>query len=784
MKPRLRSARLPLSLSLPLLTGSLLFALSAQAEDKVLLDLPSSRLDQALNALARQSSVQILFASDIAQERTTPALKGSFTPQEALARLLDNSGLQTRVKDERTFVIVPAAAAPAPAAKPAEVSYIAPMVIKGDVLGSASDPQVLTYAGSRTVVGADSLDKASVRGVDDALQRVPGVKIFDETGTGALPQIAVRGLYESRSGRIQALSDGIPLALAPYGQTGLSLFPVTMATVDRIDIVRGGAAVQYGPNNVGGVINFISKPIPREWENTLQERTTFNAGGRQLWDTYFGTGGYLTDNFGLQLDLNTISGEAGREHSDTDIQNYRLRGQWNIDDDRELSFGVQHYEADMDLAGALSVKDYRDDPRQSTRPLDHFDGNTDRVWGTYTQRLGAIGPFDSVEFSWTNFAHDSYRNFIVGLPFTPDGTATSRQDGPRDFKVWGSEPRLSLSIDGDSLSQTWLVGARYVAEDIDYKVDRQSVATGKTTPFRDWQFNDEARAFYLSNAIGLFNNRLTITPGVRYENAQMDYKDGITGFRHDNKSEEWLPGLTVGYQATDDWYVYANAQKSLRPPQVTQIVKEGDVGAELAWNYETGVRYTPWKGLRVDLGVYRIDFDDQIVYDATTDRFVNLGSTRHQGIESEIFWTPGALPDLDLHASYAYLDAKQRNGTFKGNEVPFSSRNQFSVDGRYHFAERWTYSLDGLYVSSAYTDAANSGAEDASASVGRLPAYWVWNTAIERQFPLQDKTVLTASAGISNLFNREYYFRGIDTSPWGRQPAPERSLTLGLNYRF
>ncbi|WP_017903913.1 TonB-dependent siderophore receptor [Pseudomonas asplenii] len=780
MKPLLRSARLPLSL----LASSLLFALSAHAQDKVELDLPGSRLDQALNALARQSSVQILFASDIAQGRTTQPLKGSFTPQQALERLLDNSGLQPQVKDERTFVIVPAGTPRAAAGKPTETAYIAPMVIKGDVLGSASDPEVLTYAGSRTVVGSDNLNKASVRGVDDALQRVPGVKIFDETGTGALPQIAVRGLYESRSGRLQALSDGVPLALAPYGQTGLSLFPVTMATVDRIDIVRGGAAVQYGPNNVGGVINFISKPIPREWENTLQERTTFNAGGRRLWDTYFGTGGYLTDNFGLQLDLNTISGEAGRQHSDTDIQNYRLRGQWNIDDDRELSFGVQHYEADMDLAGALSVKDYRDDPRQSTRPLDHFDGNTDRVWGTYTQRLGAIGPFDSVEFSWTHFAHDSYRNFIVGLPFTPDGIAATRQDGPRNFKVWGTEPRLSMSIDGDDVSQTWLVGARYVNEDIDYKVNRQSVATGRTTPFRDWQFNDEAKAFYLSNAIGLFNNRLTITPGVRYEDAQMDYKDGLSSLGHDNESKEWLPGLTVGWQASDDWYIYANAQKSLRPPQVTQIVKEGDVGAELAWNYETGVRYTPWQGLRVDFGVYRIDFDDQIVYDATSDRYVNLGSTRHQGIESEIFWTPGALPDLDLHASHAYLDARQRNGNFKGNEVPFSSRNQFSVDGRYHFAERWTYSLDGLYVSSAYTDAANSGAEDATASVGRLPSYWVWNTAIERQFPLHDKTVLTASAGISNLFNREYYFRGIDTSPWGRQPAPERSLTLGLNYRF
>ncbi|MGS0736680.1 TonB-dependent receptor family protein [Pseudomonas sp. GG8] len=666
---------------------------------------------------------------------------------------------------------------------PADYS-LAPMVIKGDVLGTASDPEVRTYSGSRSVIDAADLRKGSVRGIDDALQRVPGVKIFDETGTGALPQISVRGLYESRSGRIQALSDGIPLALAPYGQTGLSLFPMTLATIDRVDIVRGGAAVQYGPNNVGGVINFISAPIPHEMQTTIQERTTFAAGGRQLFDTYLGTGGYLTDNFGLQLDVNTIQGEYGREHSDTDIQNYRLRGQWNIDDDRSLSFGVQHYTADMDLAGALSVKDYKDDPRQSTRPLDRFEGDTDRVWGTYTQQLGAMGPFDSVEFSWTNFAHKSYRNFVVGLPFTPDGTAVTQQDGPRDFKVWGSEPRLSMSIDGDKVGQTWVLGARYVKEDIDYRVDREALGTGVTSVFRDWHFNDEAKAAYLSNAISLFDRRLTITPGIRYENARMDYSDGITGFQHSNLAEEWLPGLTVGFQANDDWFVYANAQRSLRPPQITQIVKEGDVGAEIAWNYETGVRYTPWQGLRVDVGLYRIDFDNQIEYNATTDRYVNLGSTRHQGIETELFWTPSVTPNLDLHVSYAYLDAKQRAGDFKDNEVPFASRHQFNAEGRYHFAQHWTYSLDGLYVSSAYTDAANSGAENASASVGRLPAYWVFNTALEREFKLDDKSVLTTSVGISNLLNREYYFRGIDTSPWGRQPAPERALTLGANYRF
>ncbi len=211
-----------------------------------------------------------------------------------------------------------------------------------------------------------------------------------------------------------------------------------------------------------------------------------------------------------------------------------------------------------------------------------------------------------------------------------------------------------MSIDGDTVGQTWLLGARYVSEDVDYRVDRQSLATGNTSVFRDWQFDNDAKAFYLSNAISLLDRRLTITPGVRYENATMDYSDAVTGFKRTNKAKEWLPGLTIGYQATDEWFVYANAQRSLRPPQVTQIVKEGAVDSEIAWNYETGVRYTPRENLRVDFGLYRIDFDDQIEYNASTDRFVNLGSTRHQGFETEVFWSPEAIRGLELHAGYAF----------------------------------------------------------------------------------------------------------------------------------
>lgn len=89
-------------------------------------------------------------------------------------------------------------------------------------------------------------------------------------------------MQDSRSGYVQMLLDGIPLALAPYGQTGLSFFPVTFQTIDRIDIVRGGAAVHMDQIMLGGVINLISNPIPLKWTSHLSERTTFYSHGNNL----------------------------------------------------------------------------------------------------------------------------------------------------------------------------------------------------------------------------------------------------------------------------------------------------------------------------------------------------------------------------------------------------------------------------------------------------------------------------------------------------------------------
>ncbi|EVU12873.1 tonB-dependent siderophore receptor family protein [Vibrio parahaemolyticus V-223/04] len=246
---------------------------------------------------------------------------------------------------------------------------------------------------------------------------------------------------------------------------------------------------------------------------------------------------------------------------------------------------------------------------------------------------------------------------------------------------------------------------------------------------------------------------------------------------------EWLPGLTVAYNVTDQWVTYANAQKSLRAPQIAYIRGLGEEGSELAWNYEVGARYTQ-DATSFNAALYRIDFEDQLQWQSSTQTFDNIGKTLHQGLELSARYVPEVLPALSLGASYNYLDATlEEEGANKGNQLPYTSKHQLGWDATYAFYGMDT-TLSGFYFSDSYTDNANTSAEDATGATGKVPSYMVWNFNLGTDLYKDDKGKLRMNVAVNNLFDEEYYFRGIDTSPVGRYPAPGRSYTLDLNYQF
>lgn len=652
-----------------------------------------------------------------------------------------------------------------------ETATLPTVTVTTDWLGTPTPDTARKHPGARNVLDEKALTESSARSLEDALRQVPGVTVTDESGTGILPNIGVRGLNPLRSEQVLLLQDGIPMTLAPYGQTGASLFPLTLQAVEAVDVARGGVAVHYGPNNVGGVVNFITKRIPAKPSVTAREAVTVSRTGRVLTDSYVRAGGYLNDRFGLQLQANVIDGKGERAHSDTSVQNLMLDAEWFPTERSELRAGLQRYVTRNELPGALTPRAYAQDRTQSTRPLDRFDGDTTRAHLTYKQEFG-----NGTEFTWKNFGHRSTRVFEFGNATNADTPSTLRQTSPRDFVVYGTEPSLSVSI-GGAVPQKIMVGARYMREEVDYKVDSRNLASGAYSVTRDWRFENDAYAAYVSDTFSLLDGKLKVTPGVRHEDVRLFYRNNATRAENRDTTKDWLPGLDIGYQATPGIFVFANAHRSLRPVQFTQITFGGDLAAERAKNYEAGVRWAASPSLDLSATAFRFSFDNKLEFVNATTGFRNLGQARHQGAELEARWRPQAVRGLELSGAYTHVDTEQLSGAFRGKELPYAPRHQLALASTYRDGG-WTWGLNGHYQSAMFSDGANTEVENATGSVGRIPSYWLWNSHVGYAFTWSG-TNMKAGLGINNLFNRDYYFRGVDYSQ-GRMPQPGRAVMATL----
>ena len=289
--------------------------------------------------------------------------------------------------------------------------------VTADWLGPPTEESERTYSGARTVVEEEEFQETGALNLEDALRPVPGVTVLDETGTGILPNIGVRGLNPLRSERLQILLDGYPIAIGPYSNVGVSLFPVTLPSLEVVDIVRGGASVHYGPNNVGGVVNFVTKPIPAETSQTLRERVTIaEETGNVFTDTYYRVGGRATDKLDLQFQANVQRGDGFRDHSDTEVDNLILDARYYLNDQHELASQLQYYRVDAELPGALTPQAYEQDRTQSQRPYDGYEADMSRATFTWTYT-----PTDNMEFQWRNFVHDADRTFFFGQNLSGTG---------------------------------------------------------------------------------------------------------------------------------------------------------------------------------------------------------------------------------------------------------------------------------------------------------------------------------------------------------------------------
>lgn len=128
---------------------------------------------------------------------------------------------------------------------PANGSTLNAVTVVGNWLEAPNEEKVLEHPGARTIVDREAIKETGANNVRDVLRRIPGVQVQDSNGTGGSDislNVGVRGLTSRLSPRSTILMDGVPLAVAPYGQPQLSMAPLSLGNLEATAPPDHGAA--------------------------------------------------------------------------------------------------------------------------------------------------------------------------------------------------------------------------------------------------------------------------------------------------------------------------------------------------------------------------------------------------------------------------------------------------------------------------------------------------------------------------------------------------------------
>jgi outer membrane receptor protein involved in Fe transport len=237
----------------------------------------------------------------------------------------------------------------------------------------------------------------------------------------------------------------------------------------------------------------------------------------------------------------------------------------------------------------------------------------------------------------------------------------------------------------------------------------------------------------------------------------------------------------INYTFYKQSYIYFSCSRSFRYPLLDELYSfytntlDTDIGPQSSHNYEIGIRYFFTHDIYAHLNLFRIDTDNEIVYNPELYVNQNLdGKTRRDGIEISLFAKP--LDWLTLKGGYTYLDAEIKKGMFKGSDIPNVPTHKVDVDVLTHLGKGFTITLNGVYVGE------RPFISDFSNEYGKQDSYIVLNSKIQYQWKS-----LTAFLDINNLTNNEYSEYGvIGGYPLERAyyPSPKINFLAGLSMAF
>ena len=646
------------------------------------------------------------------------------------------------------------------------------------------------------------------------LAKVPGIHVWESDPSGIQIGIAARGLSPNRSWEFNVRQNGYDIAADPFGYPEAYYNPQLQA-VQRIEIVRGQGALQYGPQ-FGGLVNYILKN-GSEINKPFEFETQQAMGSNGLINSFNAIGG-KKGNIHYYAFFDQKNGEGWRQNS----QFYTKSGfgtiTYAITDRLSISTEIMQSHIRSQQPGGLTDDQIKKEAQQSFRSRNWFDIkwttpaitiqyeiNDHSLWNT--KIFGTIGDRNSVGFlqpittkDSINAATNQFNNRIVN------------ED---QYRNYGIESRIITDYYIRKMKHTVSGGIRL------YTGTTNRLADGKGTTGsnydisvmglypRDVSFESNNTAGYIENIFRL-SDKLYFIPGIRYEWLEGSaagrngilLSGGAINLQPITRSRSFLlGGIGSEYHLTSSTELYANYSQAYRPiqfanlqaPPTTDIV-DPDLKDARGYNFDIGYRGKVKNYLQFDVSGYYLQYNNRvgvITTTATNYRLItNVGASSSKGIESYIEFNPlrafsnSVHTDLILFSSYAFTDARysgdHKDANTKGKKVENAPQTIFRGGMSYSY-KGFLCTTQLSFVGASFSDANNTYTASNNGNTGLIPSYTITDITASYKFSAR----LNFRAGINNLLDKRYFTRRAGGYPGpGALPADGRTFFLSIGAKF
>lgn len=634
--------------------------------------------------------------------------------------------------------------------------------------------------------------------------KVPGINVWESDAAGLQLGVAARGLDPNRTSNFNTRQNGYDMSADALGYPESYYVPPAEA-IDRIEVVRGAASLQYGPQ-FGGMLNYVLAHAPIDKKIEWNSFTT--AGAYKLVSTFNSLGGTV-NGFSYYGFYNYKQGESWRPNAGFRLHNAFTSVGYNYKD--KLLFSAEYTLSRYltQQSGGLTDAQFAASAKQSLRQRNWFFTKWNifslninykhnvfhqfnlRLWGFLGARnaVGYLGPANRMDDVSKNrdLIKDSYSNL-----------------GAEARYVWKYYIRKSLSA--------LLIGGRFYLGQT-----HKSQGFGNSAIAADFNFvNDSLTsseynfpgmniALFAENSFNI-SNKVKVIPGVRFEHistqARGSYRQTVNEvvdsvLRTEERSFKRsfvLLGLGLSYHVWKGTELYSNFSQNyrgitftdMRVVRISQLV-DPNLQDETGYNFDLGYRGDVNGWFNFDVSGFWLQYNNRIgqiqvvdsaynIYRLTT----NIGTTRSMGAEiyaeADLFQAAhisDKAGNLVVFTSLGYTNAVYIKSTFNnvtGKFLEFAPPVTLRGGITYRY-KKFSTTINASFTDRQFTDATNASFTPTAVN-GAIPAYYVMDWSAKYAI-----RCLQFQAGINNLTNNIYFTRRAVSYP-GPGIIPSEPITF------